>query len=281
MIGSWIEKSIGFIRLIRPEITLFGPICVYIGAAISFSNFFSFDLLLGMLAIFFVGAGCHPFNDFFDYEVDKINHPNRPFPQGIFKHIYGLYIGIIFFIISLFLSFLINLLCFSINLIGISLIFLYELFFKNKAFIGNVIVALTVALSFNYGGAIVHEFIKPTFFSMITLFIFLGREILMDVRDFEGDKQIRNTLPAKIGKKHSVQLAFFIIVISIVMFFLPFFLGMFSIWYVLLALPISFITMYFMLLSIIDVKNAGKTAAILRFSMLYGLILFLIAAIFL
>ena len=32
--------------------------------------------------MFCMGAGCHPFNDYFDYEVDKINHPNRPLPQG-------------------------------------------------------------------------------------------------------------------------------------------------------------------------------------------------------
>jgi geranylgeranylglycerol-phosphate geranylgeranyltransferase len=274
-------KITGLIRMIRPEITLFGPICVFIGGMVSKSDFFSFDLFLGMLAVFFIGAGCHPLNDYFDYEVDKISHPKRPLPSGIFNPIYALYIAVVFFVISLVISFLINFLCFSINIIGILLIFLYELSFKNKAFIGNAIVALTVALSFTYGGAIVYEIVKPTFFTLITFFIFLGREILMDVRDFEGDKQVRRTLPFKVGKKRSIHLASFIIAISIIMFFLPFFLGMFSFWYVLMALPVTFITVYFMLLSLIDVKNVGKTATALRFSMLFGLIVFLVSVIFL
>ena len=53
-----IKKKIwGIIRILRPEISLFGMLCVYIGAIASGLNLFSPELLYGMLAVFFIGAG--------------------------------------------------------------------------------------------------------------------------------------------------------------------------------------------------------------------------------
>jgi len=205
--------------------------------------------------VFCIGAGCHPFNDYFDYEIDKISHPNRPLPLGLFKPISGMYFGLLFFVISLMLSSLINIFCFSINILGISLIFFYESSLKNRGLVGNIFVAFTVSLSFIYGGAIVGDLFKPIFFTLITFFIFFGREIIMDVRDFEGDKKTRVTLPLIIGK----------------------FYGLFSIWYELLAIPLALFTIYAISLSLFDLRNVGKTAEMLRITMILGLILFIIA----
>ena len=140
MIKNSSEKIWGFIRFIRPEIIILGIVCVYIGALFAGSKLFSFKLLLGMSAVFCIGAGCHPFNDYFDYEIDKISHPLRPLPLKVFKPISGLYIGLIFFVMSLVLSSLINIFCFSINLIGIFLIFFYETSLKNKGLAGNIVL---------------------------------------------------------------------------------------------------------------------------------------------
>ena len=86
-----IKKKIwGFIRLLRPEISLFGMLCVYIGAIASGSDLFSFELVYGMLAVFFIRVGSMPFNDYFDWEIDKLNHPNRPLSTGLFNPIFGL-----------------------------------------------------------------------------------------------------------------------------------------------------------------------------------------------
>ena len=167
---------------------------------------------------------------------------------------------------------------FLISFIGVVLIFSYELSLKNKVFIGNIAVAFTVALSFTYGGAIVSNLVKSIIFTFIAFFIFLGREIIMDVRDFEGDKQTRVTLPLKIGKKSAVYSASIVIIISIGLLFLPFFLDIFtSIWYVFLALLVALVTVYAIILSLFDVKNAGKSSEILRLSMILGLALFIVA----
>jgi len=270
-------KIIGFIRFIRPEIIILGIVCVYIGALVAGSDLISFELLFGMLSVFCIGAGCHPLNDYFDYEIDKITHPKRPLPSGLFKPISGVYIGLIFFVISLVSSSLINIYCFSINLIGIALIFLYEISLKNKGLGGNIVVAFTVALSFIYGGAVVGDIFKPIFFALITFFIFFGREIIMDVRDFEGDKKTRKTLPLIIGEKKSIYFGSAMVIISAMLLFIPFLNGLYSILYGFLALFLVIFTLYALSLSFIDLKNAGKTTEMLRLSMIFGLILFIIA----
>ena len=139
-----------------------------------------------------------------------------------------------------------------------------------------MLVAFTVAISFNYGGAIVGDLFKPIFFTLITFFVFFGREIIMDVRDSEGDTQTRVTLPLQIGKKMAVYVGSSMVIISGVLLFIPFFNGLFGIWYELLAIPVVLFTLYALSLSLIDLKNVGKTAALLRISMILGLTLFII-----
>jgi geranylgeranylglycerol-phosphate geranylgeranyltransferase len=275
-----IKKKIwGVIRLLRPEISLFGMLCVYIGAIASGSESFSIEIVYGMLAVFFIGAGSMPFNDYFDWEIDKLNHPKRPLATGLFKPIFGLQLGIIFFIIGVILSIMINITCFSIGLFAVLLIIIYEISFKNKAFIGNIIVALTTSISFIYGGAIIGNLIKPTFFTIISFLIFLAREVIMDVRDFEGDKINRITLPIRIGRKSSAKLASILILIAMVLLFLPNYLGLFSYWYIFLAIPVAIITIYSTIILLKDVNNAGKTSNILRISMAAGLVIFIVALI--
>jgi geranylgeranylglycerol-phosphate geranylgeranyltransferase len=276
-----IKKKIwGFIRLLRPEISIFGMLCVYIGSIASGSVLLSTELIYGMVAVFFIGAGSMPFNDYFDWEIDKLNHPNRPLSSGIFKPIFGLQIGIIFFIIGLILSLLINYLCFIIATIAIFLIIIYEIAYKNKTFIGNIIVAFTTAISFTYGGAIIGELIKPTFFTLISFLIFLAREIIMDVRDFEGDKITRITLPIRVGRKPAAYFASILIIISMILLFLPSYLGIFSNnWYIYSAVPVALITVYSIIILYKNINNAGKTSNILRITMAAGLIIFIIALI--
>lgn len=270
-------KIYGFLRFIRPEIIILGVVCVYIGALVAGSELISFKLFLGMIAMFCMGAGCHPFNDYFDYEIDKINHPTRPLPSGTFKRISGLYMGLILFTISIVLSLLINIYCFAIILIIIILTFIYESYIKNKGVFGNFLVAFTVSLAFIYGGAIVFDFLKPLFFTVVTFFVFFGREIILDVRDFEGDKKTRKTLPLIIGEKKSIYFGSALAMVSAMLLFIPFINGLYSIWYGLLAIPLTLFTLYGLSLSFFNIKNAGKTTEMLRLSMIFGLILFIIA----
>jgi len=64
-----------------------------------------------------------------------------------------------------------------------------------------------------------------------------------------------------------------------IMFFIPSYLGIFSDWYIIFAIPVAIITIYSIILLYKDVNNAWKTSNILRITMAAGLIIFIIALI--
>ena len=270
-------KLWGFIRLIRPEIILLAIACVYVGALVAGSGLFSMKLLVGIVAVLCIGAGCHPLNDYFDYDIDRIVHPNRPLPAGVFKRRTALYLTLILFVLSIALSSLISILCLTLNLLGIGLVFLYELSLKNKGVSGNMLVAFTAALSFNYGGAVAGDLLRPSFLTLIAFLIFLGREIIMDVRDYEGDRHTRATLPTHIGKPKAVYLGSALIILAVpLVFLIPFLYRTFTIWFDLLAVPLAFLTLYTVSLSVADIQKVRTTAELLRIVMILGLIILLI-----
>jgi len=274
------KKIIAFIKIIRPEVSPLALFTVYIGAIAADSTLFSIPILLAMIAVFSIAAGSGPFNDYFDYEVDKIVHPNRPLPSGLIKPKTALYMGIAFFLIGLVISFLINLQIFFLSIFGVTLIVLYELVSKKTGFLGNFVVAFTISISFLYGGATVGNLLTPTFYALVAFFILLGREIILDVRDFEGDKKTRVTLPMRIGKKNATNLGVSCLFTSIFLLFYPGFYIFDNIWYLILIIPIITTTLYSSILPLQDVENSARTTDILRFSMLEIIIVFILLLLF-
>ena len=161
-----------------------------------------------------VGDVNYSINDYFDSEVDKINHPKRPIPLGLITLKGMLFFSILFFSIGLILSLVINILCFSIGLISIILLIIYESSLKNNGLSGNIIVAFVSSISFTFGGSSVGNPYSSAIISIMAFFIILGREIIMDVRDFDGDKLLRITIPMKLGKKNAVYIACIFLIIS-------------------------------------------------------------------
>jgi len=270
------EKIKALVKIIRPEITMLSIFTVYIGALAADSKIFSIPILLVIIAVFSIAAGSQPFNDYFDYEIDKIIHSNRPLPKGILKPKTALYMGIILFSIGLFISFFINMIVFLFSIIGITLIVLYELVSKKTGFLGNFVVAFTSSISFMYGGAAVGNLLTPAFYAVIAFFIFLGREILLDVRDYEGDKKTRVSLPVRIGRKKASYLGIISLFICMFLLLIPGFYIFNSIWYLILVIPLLFTTIYASILPLFDVENAARTTDILRFSMIQGILIFVL-----
>lgn len=271
---NFLQKILGFIRLFRIEITPLGILCVYIGAVSAGSKYFSLDLFFAMIAVFLTGAGSMSFNDYFDYEIDKKIHPDRPLPKGVLKPKTAFWASITLFIFSLLLSFSVNLLVFLFTVIGITLIVLYEIVSKRQGFIGNIFVSMTTSLAFVYGGAVVGNLLKPLFFTVVAFFVFLSREIFMDIRDLEGDQISRKTLPVMIGRKKSVYLGCLFLVFSMFFLYIEGFLIFSKIWYLFLCLPVFLVGLYGLILSFLDIENASRTADIFRFLYIQLLILF-------
>ena len=88
--NSWLK----YIEILRPMTCFFGSLTVLIGTlfAVGPKNFNTYlntgsniyKLVASLLIYFLVVGSGNSINDVFDYEIDKINRPNRTIVRGAF-----------------------------------------------------------------------------------------------------------------------------------------------------------------------------------------------------
>ncbi|MFO7677900.1 MAG: UbiA family prenyltransferase [Thermoplasmatota archaeon] len=265
---------------IRPKTTPLGMISVYIGGLVAGAAYTSPKLFLAVITTFFITAASMTYNDYFDWQIDKINHPQRPIPQGIITPKEMLYFSIILFALGSIISFFINMLSFVLILVGILLLNLYELYSKNRGILSNITVAFISAMSFTFGGAAVNNPFSTVILSTMTFFVILGREIIMDIRDTEGDKTIRRSLPVQIGKKNASYVACIFLLISLILTPFPYLLNILNIGYIIIIIPVGFLTMIGVVQTLRDVNNAAFSASLIRIALAIALVSFIIGIVF-
>ena len=69
-----------YIEILRPGNALMGAITIILVALID--KTLSIPVILAMAAVFFETAAGNVINDYFDYNIDLINKPERPIPSG-------------------------------------------------------------------------------------------------------------------------------------------------------------------------------------------------------
>jgi geranylgeranylglycerol-phosphate geranylgeranyltransferase len=263
----------------RPETTPLGMISVYIGGLVAGAPYNSLPLFLAVLVSFFVTSASMTFNDSFDWEIDKVNHPKRPIPKGILTPREMLVFTIFLFAIGVGLTLFINIICLGIALFAIVFLTIYEVYSKQYGIMGNITVAFVSALAFTFGGAAVGNAISSLSIAILAFFIVLGREIIMDIRDVKGDGLTRTTLPLQIGVKKASFVGCLFLVMAALFSPIPYLLNMVSIWYLMFIIPVDIITVLAVSLSLRNSRNAARSASIMRIALAIGLIAFIVGVI--
>ncbi len=265
-----------FLISTRPKITPLGVIGVYVGGLVSGAAYNSGELFLAVVTSFFIGSASMTINDYFDREIDTVNHPERPIPRGIIRPKEMLAFSIIFFAIGIIISFFLNPLCLGILLATILLILVYEFYSKNRGIFSNITVGFASAVSFVFGGAAVHNPYHPLILSIITFFVMTGREIICDIKDIEGDRLVRRTLPIQIGKQNASFIACVFLITSIVLIPVPYFLDLVNLWYLLIITPVGVLMFFATVWIFRDTNNAAVSSSMIRISSALGLLALLI-----
>lgn len=212
---------VAVLKLLRPGNCLMGLVGVLIGAMVGkgldiFSDIYIFYLLVGMVIAFFFMAAGNMLNDYFDSELDKINHPERPIPSGaISENLVIISAGAIF-VILLVLGITVNSIMFLILVFATLLMVGYELVFKRLGFPGNIVISILVGMLFLFGAAVVKEFGAVIILALLAGLATLTREIVKDIQDIKGDLD-RSTLPKQIGIRKSGILATIVIILAILL----------------------------------------------------------------
>jgi chlorophyll synthase len=169
-----------------------------------------------LLAGPFVCASSQAVNDWFDRHVDAINEPQRPIPSGRLPGRWGLYIAVIWTLLSLLLGSLLGPVAFVAAGVGLLLAWAYSappVRLKRNGWWGNSACALCYeGLAWITGAAVMAAGALPDGRSIaLALLYSLGAHGIMTLNDFksiEGDRQMGiASLPVQLGVQGAARAA--------------------------------------------------------------------------
>jgi len=243
------NKIKGLIRLFRPDLSLAAGLCTVGGQIIASGHLASWPVtLLGFVCAFACSGSALVVNDYFDYEVDKVNAPERPLPSGAVTKREAAWLGILLSLIGLVSAAFLGPVSFFFATIFWGIGFLYNWRFKEAGLPGNLMVSSSVAFTFVLGAMTVGQPWNPLVwtFAMMAFFIDLGEEITGDALDMEGDlKRGARSVARSMGKKFALRTAVALWGIVILLGWLPVLCGSMGVAYTVTILVVDALIIFF------------------------------------
>ena len=148
--------------------------------------------MLGLFIIFFTSATALILNDYFDYETDTVNAPERPLPAGLVTKRDVVVLSMVAALLGMVSSALISAAALLVTVVMWIVGVAYNWRLKRAGLLGNLMVSSSVGMTFIFGGIVAGH---PTevvvwWFGVVAMLVNLGEEIAADAMDREGDKLI-------------------------------------------------------------------------------------------
>lgn len=233
------KSLLAYVQLSRPLNGIIAFISAMMGGLFAAGGKFEIitDLKLiyvSTAALLMLSAG-NAINDYCDYNIDRINKPNRPIPSGRILRRNALIYASVLITFSIVLGILVNLYALGIAVLVSGLLIFYAFSLKGVPFIGNLTVSSLTAITFISGGVAVGS-IHGTLIPGIFAFLFTtAREIVKDLEDTEGDlKNQVNTL-ATLNPKAAVLVTLSFMLAVILFSPIPYIFGWYT-WHYLLSI---------------------------------------------
>lgn len=269
------KKILALLKLARPQNDLIVALSVLVGATVSGDIGSWLKVLLACVSAFFISAGGNSINDFFDLEIDRINKPYRPLPRGEISRSSALGFSIFLFLLGMILSLWVSRLSILVALSASGLLLVYSWFLKRRFLWGNLAVSSVCALAFLYGGLATSDFRLSLVPAAFALLFHLGREVLKDVEDLKGDSSAgASTVPIQLGVNFSLWVCTWIFGFLAVLTLFPYILRIFSLPYLLVAIPGVDLVLAYVIWSMWRDRsrsNLHRLSNLLKLDMLLGL----------
>jgi geranylgeranylglycerol-phosphate geranylgeranyltransferase len=278
------KKIKGSILILRPELPLAAGLCVVIGAALGLGEFPPANIaFLAFVLGFFLSSSALIFNDYFDLEVDRINAPQRPLPSGLLSTMDVVALGVFTAMIGLGAAWILSPAVFGLSLLTWLVGYLYNWKLKTAGIWGNLMVSLSVAMTFLVGAASVGQAnsLLVWVFASIAFSFNLGEEIAADAMDMEGDRQRGSkSLAILKGKQSALLISTLLFGLVIVLSLLPILLGEVGFAYLLPISIMDILIIYFVFKLLSSLTRADGRRAIrgLYISASLGLFAFLLGS---
>jgi geranylgeranylglycerol-phosphate geranylgeranyltransferase len=225
-------KPVAFLEIIRPVNDVMIGLAVIAGYLVGGGRAPE-SALLGFLTGFLISGFSMVINDIFDVNVDTLNRRMRPLVRGDIGVREAWALSLSMAALGLLISFMSGIDTLCVAAAFAVLAFLYSRRLKREGLAGNVVVALSIAIPFLYGGLIAGINYLLVFVMFSTSFLTgLSREILKAVADVRGDSAsgIRS-LPATLGIEASSAISAALIAVAVPIAYIPVIVGAYSAFY--------------------------------------------------
>ena len=209
-------------ELLKP-ITWFPPMwafgCGVVASGVPLADHWGLALLGILLAGPLVCATSQAVNDWFDRHVDAINEPNRPIPSGRMPGRWGLYIAVLWTLLSLLVALALGPVGFAAAAAGLLLAWAYSappVRLKRNGWWGNAACGLSYeGLAWITGAAVMAAGAMPSERSLLLALLYsIGAHGIMTLNDFksiEGDRKMGiGSLPVLLGVDGAARTACFL-----------------------------------------------------------------------
>ena len=206
-------------ELFKP-ITWFPPMwafaCGVIASGMPMQDKWGIALLGIALAGPFVCATSQAVNDWFDRHVDAINEPGRPIPSGRMPGRWGLYLAILWTVVSLLVATALGPWGFGAAVIGLLLAWAYSappVRLKENGWWGNAACGISYeGIAWATGAAVMAGGAMPEGRSLVLAALYsIGTHGIMTLNDFKavnGDRQMGiRSLPVQLGEQKAARIA--------------------------------------------------------------------------
>jgi chlorophyll synthase len=164
----------------------------------------------------FVCATSQAVNDWFDRHVDAINEPQRPIPSGRMPGRWGLYLAVLWTIVSLLVAAVLGPWGFGAAVVGLLLAWAYSappVRLKENGWWGNAACGISYeGIAWITGAAVMAGVSMPDSRSLLLALLYsIGTHGIMTLNDFkavEGDRQMGvRSLPVQLGVQQAARVA--------------------------------------------------------------------------
>ena len=232
-------------------------------------------LALAAVSAFLITGAGNAVNDYYDREADKSNAPERPIPSGDVSANGAAYAAAALFCAGVVLSIFINWACLALAAFNSLALFFYARNLKSSVFTGNVTVSYLTASTFIYGALVLGSPAATIFLALLAFLANVGREIIGDVEDIEGDKKAgMKTLAIRFGAKRSWALGRAYITGAVLLSPVPYLTGMLGAYYLILVLAADAL-----FVASIATNDARRNQKLTKMAIFAGLLAFLVGAV--
>ena len=236
------KTLIAYLELARPLNGIIAFISAWLGGMFAshgnVENFADVRLLLVSIAALVVISAGNAINDYCDYDIDRINRPQRPLPSGRIQRTHALIFAIVLTVIGIWLGTLINRNATGVAILVCVALVCYAFYLKRTPFVGNLVVSGLTGLTFIAGGVAIDS-VQGTLIPATFAFLFsTAREIVKDLEDTEGDLKNNAKTLATLNPRIAVRTAIGFMIAVILFSPIPYLIGWYS-WHYLIAILIG------------------------------------------